>query len=152
MTTEERFERIESTLVRITDRMDRMSETHVELETAQVNLQRAQTRIAEESREWRTDFEQKLNASLSDPTVKHWNRANGSAAERPRLSAVRSSRLLAGFLNSENLLSHSLREVDKNELILMEKVVFSTLVDNPHEIVLGCARIRQDSIDLAKNQ
>src|SRR5439155_18937944 len=56
MTTEERFERIESTLVRITDRMDRMSETHVELETAQVNLQRAQTRIAEGSREWRTDF------------------------------------------------------------------------------------------------
>jgi len=60
--------------------------------------------------------------------------------------------LLAGVLNSENLLSHSLRKVDKNELILVEKVVLPTLVNNPYEIVLGCSSIRQDAIDFTEDQ
>ena len=49
--------------------LGRVAEGHVELETAQVNLQRAQTRSAEESRMWRTDFEQKLNALVEHEQV-----------------------------------------------------------------------------------
>ena len=60
--------------------------------------------------------------------------------------------LLAGVLNSENLLSYSLRKVDKNELVFVEKVVLPTLVNDPYKIVLGCSGIRQYSIDLTKDQ
>jgi hypothetical protein len=43
MTPEERFEHIESVLVRI-------AEAHLELETAQINAQKAHDRLVEESR------------------------------------------------------------------------------------------------------
>ena len=62
MTTEERLDRIESILTRI-------SESHLELETAQVSQQRAQTRLAEtmtafaeETRERLTNLDGKLSA------------------------------------------------------------------------------------------
>ena len=62
MTPEERFERIEATLERVTDRLDRISEGHQELETAQMKQQRGPTRLGEamtalteESREWKAD-------------------------------------------------------------------------------------------------
>jgi hypothetical protein len=60
--------------------------------------------------------------------------------------------LLAGVLKRENLLSYSRRKVDKNELIFVEKVVLPTLVYDPYKIVLGCPRIRQNSIDLSEDQ
>jgi len=60
--------------------------------------------------------------------------------------------LLAGVLKRENLLSYSQRKVDKNELILVEKVVLPALVYDPYKIVLGCPRIRQNSIDLSEDQ
>ncbi|MDO8682997.1 MAG: hypothetical protein Q7N50_05885 [Armatimonadota bacterium] len=60
--------------------------------------------------------------------------------------------LLAGVLKRENLLSYSRRKVDKNELIFVEKVVLPTLVYDPYKIVLGCPRIRQNSIDFTEDQ
>ena len=60
--------------------------------------------------------------------------------------------LLAGVLKRENLLSDSRRKVDKNELIFVKKVVLPALVYDPYKIVLGCPRIRQDSIDLSEDQ
>ena len=59
---------------------------------------------------------------------------------------------LAGLLKSENLFSHSLGKVDKSELAFEKKVVLPALVDDPHEIVLGCSCIGQDSIDLTEDQ
>ena len=58
----------------------------------------------------------------------------------------------AGLLKSENLFSHSLRKVDKSELAFVKKIVLAALVDDPYEIVLGCSRVGQDSIDLAEDQ
>jgi hypothetical protein len=45
----ERFERIESILERVTDRLDRITLSHVELETAQKNTTIALNRFIEES-------------------------------------------------------------------------------------------------------
>ena len=45
MTTEERFERIEATLERVANRLERISESHQELDAAQVNQQRAHTKL-----------------------------------------------------------------------------------------------------------
>ena len=47
---EERFERIDRTLDRITERMDRQSEGHVEMEAAQKNMTLALTRFIDETR------------------------------------------------------------------------------------------------------
>jgi len=60
--------------------------------------------------------------------------------------------MLAGVLKRENLLPYSRRKVDKNELIFVEKVVLPALVYDPYKIVLGCPRIRQNSIDLTEDQ
>jgi len=60
--------------------------------------------------------------------------------------------MLAGFLESENLLPYSLRKVDEGELSFVKKVIVPTLVNDPYEIVLGCSRIGQNSIDLAEDQ
>jgi len=60
--------------------------------------------------------------------------------------------LLAGVLKRENLLSYGQRKVDKNELIFVVKVVLPALVDDPYKIVLGCPRIRQNSIHLTEDQ
>jgi hypothetical protein len=69
MTTEERLDRIESTLGRI-------AESHLELETSQVSLLHSQTKLTDtmkafvdETREWRSDFEQKLNALVEHEQV-----------------------------------------------------------------------------------
>ena len=62
------------------------------------------------------------------------------------------SSMLAGFLKSENLLSYSLGKVNKSELSFVEKVIVPALVDDPYEIILGCTRIGQDSIDVAEDQ
>ena len=53
MTPEERFERIESVLERIT-------QAHLELETAQVNQQQAQTRFVDDTRERFADLSDKI--------------------------------------------------------------------------------------------
>ena len=45
MTTEERFERIERTVERIADKVEKIAEGHIELEAAQLNQQRAHTRL-----------------------------------------------------------------------------------------------------------
>jgi hypothetical protein len=42
---------------------------------------------------------------------------------------VRSSRLLAGLLKSEDSLSDRLRKIDKSELAFVKEVVFTALVD-----------------------
>ncbi|MCX6544111.1 MAG: hypothetical protein NTV05_06805 [Acidobacteria bacterium] len=97
----------------------------------------------------------------SEPTRR---RAVGRLALQPRLA--RTSRIYfpptdptaavacsasAGFLKSEDSIPHSLGELDESELTFVEKVVFSALVDDPYKIVLGCAGVGQDSIDLAEN-
>ena len=60
--------------------------------------------------------------------------------------------MLAGLLKSENLFSYSMGKLDKSELALVKKVVLSALVHDPYEIVLGCSRVGQDSIDLTEDQ
>lgn len=50
MTTEERFERIESNLDRITGRLDRITEAHIGLEAAQKNTTLVLERFIEETR------------------------------------------------------------------------------------------------------
>jgi hypothetical protein len=47
----ERFERIERNLERVTDRMDRITEAHLELEVAQKSTSVALTRFIDESNE-----------------------------------------------------------------------------------------------------
>ena len=70
-------------------------------------------------------------------------------AQRPR---DRARDPLAGLLKSENLSSGRLREVDENELALIEEVILTAFIDNSYEIVPGCSRIRQDAIYLAQDQ
>ena len=65
MTTEERFTRIEATLERVADRMEKISEAHQELEAGQINLQKALTRFVDETRTRFDDVGEKL-ASLDD--------------------------------------------------------------------------------------
>src|SRR5215510_10482314 len=44
-------------------------------------------------------------------------------------------------LKCENLLSYRLWKVDERELPLVKEVILSALVDNPHEVVFGRARV-----------
>ena len=60
--------------------------------------------------------------------------------------------LLAGLLKRENFFSYSLGKSDESELAFMEKVIFSTFVDDPNEIVFSRACVGQNSIDLAQYQ
>ena len=45
-----------------------------------------------------------------------------------------------------------MRKVDKRELRLVKQIVLAAFVDNPHEVVFDCARVRENSIDFAQNQ
>jgi hypothetical protein len=53
---------------------------------------------------------------------------------------------------SENLLPNGLRKIDEGELTLVEQIVVSAFVNDPHQIVLGGSRIGHDSIHLAENE
>ena len=41
---------------------------------------------------------------------------------------------------------------NRNESVGGEQVILSAFVNNSYEIVFGCSRIRQDSIDLTEDQ
>lgn len=58
----------------------------------------------------------------------------------------------AGALKGEDSLSYGLREIDEDELLPAEEVVFSAFIDDPHKVILGRPRVRDDLIDLARNQ
>ena len=57
-------------------------------------------------------------------------------------AAVSSNRLLAGVLKSKNLLPDRRRKFDEHELIYVEKIVFSALINDPNEIILGSPGVR----------
>jgi len=56
--------------------------------------------------------------------------------------------MLAGALKCQYLPSYCLRELNERELTAAEQIVLAALVDDPHEVVLRCSGVRQDSIDL----
>jgi hypothetical protein len=63
---------------------------------------------------------------------------------------VRRLHLLAGPCKRENVLSDGLRKVHEGKLASGKEVVLSAFIDNPDEIVLGCARVWKHSVDLAR--
>ena len=64
----------------------------------------------------------------------------------------RLQRKLAGLLKCKKFLPDGLRKIDDLKLTLVEEVVLTALVDNPHQIVFGRTRTGQYTIDLTKNE
>ena len=60
--------------------------------------------------------------------------------------------VLTGLLKRENSFSYCLGEIDKSELALMKKVVFSAFIDDSNEVILSCTCVGQDSINLTQYQ
>jgi hypothetical protein len=60
--------------------------------------------------------------------------------------------VLAGFLESKQLFSHGLWEIDECELRLVEQVVLPALVDDPNQIIFGGSGIGHNAIHLAYDE
>ncbi len=54
---------------------------------------------------------------------------------------------LAGLLNRQNFLPDGGRKIDKDELALVEKIVFAALVDDPHEVILSRPCVRHNPVN-----
>lgn len=61
--TRERFERIETNLERVGERMGQLTESHIELEAAQRNTTMVLNKFIEEARLDRKDFNERLEAT-----------------------------------------------------------------------------------------
>jgi hypothetical protein len=75
----ERFERIESVLERVTDRLDRITEAHVELEAAQKNTAVLLNRFIEESNKRGAEVDERITnlTILVDQLIKRDFNGNG---------------------------------------------------------------------------
>lgn len=78
--------------------------------------------------------------------------AIASATDVQRTIALNRASLLAGSLKSQNLTPHWLRKLDERELVSRKEVVFSALIDDSNQIVLGGLGVRDNAIDLAQDE
>jgi len=58
----------------------------------------------------------------------------------------------AGPLKGQDLATHRLWKLDERELIARKEEVFSALVDDSNQIVLGGPGVRHNAVDLAENE
>ena len=58
----------------------------------------------------------------------------------------------AGRLNGPQSSAHAVWKVHEGKLAARKQIVLAALVDDPHESVLGCPRVRHYWVHLANNQ